>query len=151
MHNSFFARPFHYIHPSCNTPIYAIELTKLIYTISPTNTFLCLVPLSSFHSPSTLIVVVVMDLSSGPQLIEHLSQSLPFTPFDTKWMPVRLEEQGREGGGMDQKGKLRRNIVCRRSSGSFGSMIPIRFRKIKTVAIFPFPFRLEFIPIRSLR
>ena len=29
-----------------------------------------------------------MDASSAPQIIEHLSHSVDFTPFDTKWVPM---------------------------------------------------------------
>jgi len=28
-----------------------------------------------------------MDTTNAPQIIEHLTQSLNFTPFDTKWIP----------------------------------------------------------------
>jgi len=29
-----------------------------------------------------------MDTTEAPQIIEHLSQSLPCTPFDVKWIPL---------------------------------------------------------------
>jgi WD repeat-containing protein 92 len=28
-----------------------------------------------------------MDTTDAPQIIEHVSKSLTFTPFDTKWIP----------------------------------------------------------------
>lgn len=28
-----------------------------------------------------------MDTSSAPQIIEHINQSVAFTPFDIKWIP----------------------------------------------------------------
>lgn len=29
-----------------------------------------------------------MDTTEAPQIIEHISQSLPLTPFDVKWIPL---------------------------------------------------------------
>jgi hypothetical protein len=28
-----------------------------------------------------------MDTTDAPQIIEHVQQSLPLTPFDVKWIP----------------------------------------------------------------
>jgi WD40 repeat protein len=28
-----------------------------------------------------------MDTTDAPQIIEHINKSLPFTPYDTKWVP----------------------------------------------------------------
>jgi len=28
-----------------------------------------------------------MDTTNAPQIIEHISQSLTYTPFDIKWIP----------------------------------------------------------------
>ena len=30
----------------------------------------------------------IMDVSSSPQIVEHLSHSVNFTPFDAKWVPM---------------------------------------------------------------
>ncbi len=30
---------------------------------------------------------IIMDTTAAPQLIEHINQSINFTPFDVKWVP----------------------------------------------------------------
>lgn len=33
------------------------------------------------------IIIKNMDTLNAPQIIEHISHSLPYTPFDVKWIP----------------------------------------------------------------
>jgi hypothetical protein len=38
----------------------------------------------------------MIDTSSSPQILEHLSKSLTLTVYDTKWVPLPGRDHGRD-------------------------------------------------------
>jgi hypothetical protein len=56
-----------------------------------------------------------MDITNSPQIIEHVSQSVNFTPFDAKWVPMRSAR------GHDRQRPRRRGRAVSRLE--FGSLI----------------------------